>query len=243
MEVFNRLRPQIEGYKRQFGGDLEGAFQKVTGTPWPQGRSVKISGGMPQMTKDRTFKSVLGKYIAAPAAIGLTAAFAPGALPAVGKALAGVAMKGGTGALIGRTALGAAPGLMKGNWKGALAGGAMGAFSPGLGGVSGGAKSVGGGVMRDMLTKSGMGALEGGVQGGFRGAMTGAAGGATSGIPGMPGRILEATGQSNIGGDIMSSIMNRGQNEEFGGFNPGAQAREQQRQVQGGPVGVRPQGW
>lgn len=240
MELFNRLAPQIQAYKQQHGGDLEGAFGAVTGTPWPSGRSVKLGkGGVPEMTKDRTVKSVLGKYVAAPAAIGATALFAPAALPAVGKALAGAALKGGAGALAGRMAMGAAPSLIQGDWKGALMGAGTGAFTPG--GFGGGAKQAGGSVMKDMLMKSGIGAIQGGMQGGLKGAVTGAAGGATSAIPGMPGKLLEATGQSNIGGDIMASIMNRGQNETF---NPGQGALAQQQQVQQvRSQGARSQGW
>lgn len=86
---FQERMPEILAYKREHGGDLEGAYGAVTGVPWPAGRSVKLKDGQPEMTKDRTVKSVLGKYVAAPAAIGLTAAFAPGALPAVGKAMLG----------------------------------------------------------------------------------------------------------------------------------------------------------
>lgn len=235
MEVFNRLAPQIQQYKQQHGGDLEGAFGAVTGTPWPDGRSVKMSHGVPEMTKDRTVKSVLGKYVALPAAVAATAAFAPAALPALGHAMGHAALQGGLAGLAGRTAIGAAPSLLKGDWKGALIGGGVGAFTPG--GFSGGgdAAKAGGNVMKDLLVKAGTGAVTGGLQGGFKGAVTGAAGGATSAIPGNVGKILSATGQSGIGGDVMTSIMNRGQNS---GFTPG-------QPQQGGfqPPTNRPQGW
>lgn len=233
MELFNRLAPQIIAYKKQHGGDLEGAFQKITGTPWPEGRSVKLNDGVPEMTKDRTFKSVLGKYIAAPAAIGATALFAPAALPAVAKAVGGAAMKGGAGALAARMGSGAVPGLIQGDWKGALKGAAGGAVAPGFGG-----SSVGGSVMRDMLTKAGSGALQGGIQGGWKGAVTGAAGGTTQAIPGNIGKILGATGQSNVGGDIMAKIMNRGPNESFSPTEDLANRAKQAIQT-----GNRPQGW
>src|SRR3990167_6635315 len=239
IEVFNRLAPQIQQYKQQHGGDLEVAFGAVTGTPLPEGRSVKISHGQPELTKDRTVKSVLGKYVALPAAIGATAMFAPGALPAIGKGLAGAAMKGGAGALAGRMAMGAAPGLIQGDWKSALMGAGTGAFTPG--GFGGGAKEAGGSVMKDMLMKSGIGAIQGGMQGGLKGAAIGAAGGATSAIPGNIGKVLDATGQSGIGGDIMASIMKGGPNA---GFEPGKEALMQQQQVQQvRPQGARPQGW
>lgn len=132
MARFNQNRAAIEAYKRQRGGDLEGAYQAVTGEAWPEGRSVKISHGQPEMTKDRTARSVIGKYIAAPAAIGATAAFAPGALPAIGHAL------GQAGSLAGH-ALGIG---------GAGAGGGLGAgaVTPGLIGGSGIAGATGGGL-------------------------------------------------------------------------------------------------
>lgn len=243
MEAFSRAAPEILAYKQQHGGDLEGAFQKVTGTPWPAGRSVKLNDGVPEMTKDRTVKSVLGKYVAAPAALGATAAFAPGLLPAVGKGIAGAAMKGGVGALAGRMAVGAAPSIIQGDWKGALTGAASGAFSPGLGGISVG-PGAGGSIMKDLLTKVGTGALQGGIQGGWKGAATGAAGGATSAIPGIAGTALGITRQSGVGGDIMASILNHGQDPQkpSSTFEPGQAARTQQEQVQN-TGRTRPQGW
>jgi len=245
MELFNRQRPQIEAYKQQHGGDLEGAFGTVTGTPWPSGRSVKISHGQPEMTKDRTVKSVLGKYVALPAALAATAAFAPGAIPALAHAVGGSAMAGGGGALAGRAAMGAIPGILKGDWKQALLGAGTGAITPGGfgGGAAQGGKAAAGSVMKSLLTKTATGALQGGMQDGWKGALTGAAGGATSAIPGNVGKILNATGQSNIGGDIMSSILNHGSNQDTQvtpnqGF--GQDALAQQQQVQGR---TRPQGW
>ena len=100
MDLFMKNDRAIWDHKQRQGGSFEDAFQAVTGKPWMPGRSVKHTydnGGRFDMTKDRTVKSVLGKYIAAPAAVGLTAAFAPGALPAVGKAFlgAGKALVGG----------------------------------------------------------------------------------------------------------------------------------------------------
>ena len=117
LAFFTQRRPEIEAYKRQHGGDLEGAFQRVTGTPWPEGRSVKIHDGVPEMTKDRTVKSVLGKYVAPIGAGALTALTLGGAAPALaglfggGGAAAGGAAAGGAGA----TAAGlTVPSLIKG---------------------------------------------------------------------------------------------------------------------------------
>ena len=242
MELFNRMAPQIQAYKKQRGGDLEGAFKAVTGTPWPEGRSVKMSHGAPTMTKDRTVKSVLGKYVAIPAAVAATAAFAPGALPTLGK----LALHGGVKALAGRAALGAAPGILTRNWKGALLGAGIGAVSGGFGGgAAKGATQAGGSVMKDMITRAGLGAVQGGMQDGWKGAATGAAGGATQGIPGNAGRILNATGQSRVGGDIMAGIMNRGANRDIkvnqDVFTPGQTL--QPKPVRSDSLGSRPQGW
>lgn len=82
MQEFQNLLPRIMQYKQEHGGDLEGAFQAVTGKPWPAGRSVKLHNGMPEMTKDRTVKSVLGKYVA-PIGAAAAAAFVPGLAPAL----------------------------------------------------------------------------------------------------------------------------------------------------------------
>lgn len=235
MELFNRMRPQIEQYKQQHGGDLEGAFGAVAGTPWPSGRSVKISHGQPEMTKDRTIGSVLGKWVAPIAGGALTALTLGGAAPALaglfGGGGGGVAGGGlGTGALASGAAVPGA-GMASGVGGGSMLGGLVGA---------GGAKGVGGSIMKNMMTHAVTGGIQGGVQDGWKGAMTGAAGGATSAIPGKLGNVLQATGQSRVGGDIMSSIMNRGQNEQF---SPGQDALTQRDQVQQRQPGVRPQGW
>lgn len=107
MDQFQKRLPDILRYKREHGGDLEGAFQQVTGTPWPAGRSVKMNDGQPEMTKDRSVGSVLGKYVA-PAGLAALAAFAPAALPAAGKALFG-----GAKALGGARLLGMVPGAVQ----------------------------------------------------------------------------------------------------------------------------------
>lgn len=112
MEEFNVNRAAIEAYKRQRGGDLEGAFQAITGKPWPEGRSVKMKGGAPQMTKDRTVKSVLGKYVAPIAAGALTAFTAGGVAPALaglfhGGGVAGTAGAAGAAGTAGKAGLGA----------------------------------------------------------------------------------------------------------------------------------------
>ena len=109
---FVARQAEIEAFKRKYGGDLENAYQRVTGEAWPAGRSVKIKNGRAEMTKDRTLKSVALKYVAAPAAIAATAAFAPGALPAIGHALASGATAAGHAVGIGSaagTAASAAP--------------------------------------------------------------------------------------------------------------------------------------
>jgi hypothetical protein len=112
---FNQNRPAIEAYKRQHGGSLEYAFLKVTGTPWPKGRSVKLSHGAPEMTKDRTVKSVLGKYVAPIAAGALTggAAFGLGPLSGAGGVLASSSphLAAATGAPLGPAAGAATMGL------------------------------------------------------------------------------------------------------------------------------------
>ncbi len=76
---FERNRAAIEAYKRQRGGDYEGAYRAITGRQWPDGRSVKFSNGRVELTKDRTVKSVMGKYVLP---IGAAVA-APFVLPAV----------------------------------------------------------------------------------------------------------------------------------------------------------------
>lgn len=195
MELFNRELPQIQQYKSQHGGDLEGAFGAINGTPWPSGRSVKLSHGVPEMTKDRTIGSVLGKFVAAPAAIAATAMFAPGALPAIGHALAGAAMHGGIASLATRAGMGAGQSLLQGGgWKGALTGAGIGAVTPGLG--SGGASGAASGGIQDFLKQAGVGAAKGLVQGGPKGALFGAASGAASQIPGNAGKMLNGFLQS-----------------------------------------------
>lgn len=81
----------IEDYKRSRGGSYEDAYQAVTGRPWVEGRSVKVKGGQPEMTKDRTVGSILGKYVLPSAAIAATAFGIPGLFP-------GLISGGGAGA-------------------------------------------------------------------------------------------------------------------------------------------------
>lgn len=97
LDRFRKRQSEIEDYKNTHGGDLEGAYQAVTGEPWPSGRSVKIKNGVPQMTKDRTVKSVLGKYVV-PAAAAYFAG--PHLAKAIGAAGPGIA-KAGAGAVGG----------------------------------------------------------------------------------------------------------------------------------------------
>jgi len=88
LDAFNQNLPAIAAYKQANGGDLEGAFQAVTGTPWPSGRSVKMKGSQGEMTKDRTVKSVMGKYVL-PIAAGVAAPFVLPALLGGGASAAG----------------------------------------------------------------------------------------------------------------------------------------------------------
>ena len=96
---FIRRQREIQAYKAKHGGDLESAFQAVTGVPWPKGRSVKIGrGGVPEMTKDRTLKSVLGKYVAPIGAAALTGLTLGGAAPTFGLFGGGAGGTAGAGA-------------------------------------------------------------------------------------------------------------------------------------------------
>lgn len=107
----------IWDYHQQRGVPLEDAFQAVTGKPWMAGRSIKFVGGTGgntgngfDMTKDRTFKSVLGKYIAPIGAGALTALTLGGAAPSFAALFGGGggAAAGGGGAAAGAGAGGAA---------------------------------------------------------------------------------------------------------------------------------------
>ena len=102
VEAARQRQAEIQAYKAANGGDLEGAFKAVTGTPWPEGRSLKIGKSGPEMTKDRTVKSVLGKYVL-PIAAAAATPFVPGLLPAVmqGLSSAGGAVSGAVSSLAG----------------------------------------------------------------------------------------------------------------------------------------------
>ena len=129
LDDFRKNQVAIQAAKRQFGGDLEGAYQRVTGKPWPAGRSVKLSGGVPIITKDRSVKSVLAKVgqVAAIAAPIVAAPFTGGmSLAAIG------ALSGAAGAK-----------LSGAGWKGTLAGAGLGAI-PGFGGAGGVARRAAG---------------------------------------------------------------------------------------------------
>lgn len=132
---FRKNQGSILAYQQQNGGDLEGAYQKVTGKPWPAGRSVKMSKGVPEMTKDRTVKSVLGKYVAPIAA----AAAAPYLLPLL--AGGGATTAAGIGAA-GIGEAGAITGLAGSGFGGAALGGAA---------AAGGATATGGTLASTML--------------------------------------------------------------------------------------------
>lgn len=100
----NTYAQQIYDYKAKHGGDFEHAFQAVTGKPWPEGRSLKMHNYQAEMTKDRTVRSVLGKYVA-PIAGAIAAPYVLPALLGGGGAAAGAAgAAGGTGAAAGTTA-------------------------------------------------------------------------------------------------------------------------------------------
>lgn len=116
---------KIYAYKAAHGGDFEHAFQAVTGKPWPEGRSLKMHDGQAEMTKDRTVKSVLGKYVLPAAA----AVIAPWALGAIGGA-------GGTTAL----------GSMLPGAEGGVAAGAAGAGTGVGAGVGATAAATGSGL-------------------------------------------------------------------------------------------------
>jgi hypothetical protein len=117
MLLFGQNAEKIKSWKAMHGGDLEHAYQAVTGQPWPEGRSVKIGGKGPEMTKDRTVKSVLGKYVAPIAAGALTAGFALPALAGVGAASAAssAGAVGAAGAGAGAGAVGAG-GVFGSSW-------------------------------------------------------------------------------------------------------------------------------
>ena len=132
MARFNKNRAAIENYKQMHGGDLEGAYQAVTKEPWPAGRSVKISHGVPEMTADRTTKSVLAKYVAPIGAGALTALTLGGAAPA----LAGMFGGGGGAAGAGGAATAAGTG-------GGVVGGGLGTGALGIGATIPGAGATG----------------------------------------------------------------------------------------------------
>lgn len=139
MERFTQNRAAIENYKRQHGGDLERAYRAVTGQAWPAGRSVKIHNGQPEMTKDRTVKSVLGKYVAPIGAGALTALTMGGAAPGL------AAMFGGGG---GATAAGTTAGAATA--AGGTGAGAVGGITSG---ILGGLKKFAGGSIFDVANR------------------------------------------------------------------------------------------
>ncbi len=100
----------ITAYKRKNGVDYETAYQRVTGQPWPEGRSLKVENGHAVMTKDRTVKSVLGKYVA-PIAGAVAAPFVLPALAGLGGGAAGALQSGNAiNALTGSLAAGGGAG-------------------------------------------------------------------------------------------------------------------------------------
>lgn len=155
---FNQNLPAIQAYKQQNGGAWEDAYQAVMKQPWPEGRSVKLNNGQAEMTKDRTVKSVLGKYVALPAGIAaggyLAAPAIAGALGAGGAAAGGGVVGGGlgTGALAaGATIPGA--GMVSGVGGASLLGGGAGSVLAGLGKTAM-SKAASGGVSDAMSAAS-----------------------------------------------------------------------------------------
>jgi hypothetical protein len=151
LEAFRQHQAEIIAYKAQHGGDLEGAFQKVTGVPWPQNRSVKLTNGAPEITADRTFKSVMGRYVA-PIAAGVAGGFAlpallgGGAAAGAGGAASGAAAAGGAGAAGTAATVATAAGASKSVWDrlrdisgNPLVGTAVGAAGKALEGTAAGA--------------------------------------------------------------------------------------------------------
>jgi hypothetical protein len=177
MDRFTQNRAAIEAYRRQHGGDLEGAYRAVTGEAWPEGRSVKMSNGRPEMTKDRTFKSVMGKYVAPIGAGALTALTMGGAAPALAGLFGGGGAAGGAGAAAGAAGAGAAG--AGGAGLGLLSGGVL-PLGTGLGGAAaaGGASAGGiGGILGGIgsaIKADPLGAL-GKIGGGISGAASGMA--------------------------------------------------------------------
>lgn len=180
MELFNQRRAEIEQYKQTHGGDLEGAFQAVTGKPWPSGRSVKIHNGVPEMTKDRTVKSVLGKYVA-PIGAAAAMAFVPGLAPALGHAFG---LGGGAAPAAGIGETGAITGL-SGSGFGAAAG--VPAFGPMAGGYAGlGTAGATSATVPSSLAAGGSSIL--GKAGGYlKNLVGGETGGTPDGAPGTDG--------------------------------------------------------
>ena len=151
LQDFIQNQDQIQSYKNSHGGALEDAYQAVTGRPWPKGRSVKVGKNGAEMTKDRTAKSIIGKYLAAPAAIGATAVFAPGALPALAHGLGGaLGIGGGAAGAAGGTAVGSTvPSLIPG--FGALSGVGAGFSGAAAGGAAAGAH----GMLKSLIPSGG----------------------------------------------------------------------------------------
>lgn len=154
MDDFTRNQAAIEAHKRTRGGSYEDAYKAVTGKSWPKGRSVKVKDGRAEMTKDRTVKSVMGKYVLPAAAAALTGGAALGVGPLAG--VFGGAAGGATGA--GSTVAGLLPSssLAVPLYTGPTIGSAGGVSSAAAGGggflrgLLGGAKKFLGGANRRM---------------------------------------------------------------------------------------------
>lgn len=101
LALYNQHKDEIEALARREHGwkdPLEHAFKVVTGVDWPAGRGLKLTNGQAEITGDRTFKSILGRYVAPIGAAAATAFGVPGLFPglltgggATGGAATGVA--------------------------------------------------------------------------------------------------------------------------------------------------------
>lgn len=182
---FQARQPEIVAYKKTHGGDLEGAYQAVTGEAWPTGRSVKVHGnGRAELTKDRTTKSVLGKQILLPAAMAAGGYFAA---PAIAGMLAGSA---GAGA-------GAAGGSLIG------AGGTASGVGAGLAGLGSGA-GVSSGLLGGLGTAASLGGGAGLSTAGMTSGLIGGAGGVggTAGTTAASGGLLSTLGKAGSLGNL-----------------------------------------
>lgn len=250
MEKFGKNLQKILAYQQQRGGDLEGAYAAVMGEPWPEGRSVKLKNGTPEMTKDRTFKSVMGKYVAPIGAGALTALTLGGAAPT----LAGL-FGGGSGAVtstgssliggLGSTATASGTGL-------GLTGVGSGVITPGLIGATGtgaGLVPTAASLTADALPHFTDAATVVGGGGGFAGNLAKGAGagvGAGAGLglmkklAGLGNNPLTGAGLDALGGTL-SALFGRPLFQERSPFTGSAAPQKQMEDWRAGMDSVRSQ--